>query len=75
MFDNYTTNPDERISIYVSPFNATLDQLKGLPPTLIEVAENDILRDEGEAMGRRLDEAGVEVTTIRFNGVTHDWDY
>ncbi|MCC8094866.1 MAG: alpha/beta hydrolase [Tannerellaceae bacterium] len=73
MFDNYTTNPDERISIYVSPFNATLDQLKGLPPTLIEVAENDILRDEGEAMGRRLDEAGVEVTTIRFNGVTHDW--
>ena len=37
--------------------------------TLIVVAENDILRDEGEAMGRRLDEAGVEVTTVRFNGV------
>ncbi|MCD7975683.1 MAG: alpha/beta hydrolase [Tannerellaceae bacterium] len=73
MFDNYTTNPDERISIYVSPLNATVDQLKGLPPTLIEVAENDILRDEGEAMGRKLDEAGVDVTTIRFNGVTHDW--
>lgn len=73
MFDNYTTNPDERISIYVSPLNATLDQLKGLPPTLIEVAENDILRDQGEAMGRKLDEAGVDVTTIRFNGVTHDW--
>ena len=32
-----------------------------------------ILRDEGEAMGRRLDEAGVEVTTVRFNGVVHDW--
>ena len=44
-----------------------------LPPTLIAVAENDILRDEGEAMGRRLDEAGVEVTTVRFNGVVHDW--
>lgn len=41
--------------------------------TLIVVAENDILRDEGEAMGRRLDEAGVEVTTVRFNGVVHDW--
>ena len=40
---------------------------------LIAVAENDILRDEGEAMGRRLDEAGVEVTTVRFNGVVHDW--
>ena len=32
-----------------------------------------ILRDEGEAMGRRLDEAGVEVTSVRFNGVVHDW--
>ena len=32
-----------------------------------------ILRDEGEKMGRRLDEAGVEVTTVRFNGVIHDW--
>lgn len=42
-------------------------------PTLIAVAENDILRDEGEAMGRRLDEAGVETTTVRFNGVIHDW--
>lgn len=42
-------------------------------PTLIAVAENDILRDEGEKMGRRLDEAGVEVTTVRFNGVIHDW--
>ena len=24
-------------------------------------------------MGRRLDEAGVETTTVRFNGVIHDW--
>ena len=32
-----------------------------------------ILRDEGEKMGRWLDEAGVEVTTVRFNGVVHDW--
>ena len=37
------------------------------------MAENDILRDQGEAMGRRLDEAGVETTTVRFNGVIHDW--
>ena len=37
------------------------------------VAENDILRDEGEAYGRKLDAAGVEVTTLRFNGVIHDF--
>ena len=49
------------------------ERLRGLPPTLIAVAENDILRDEGEKMGRLLDAAGVEVTTVRFNGVIHDW--
>ncbi len=73
MFDNYSTDEVARKEIYFSPVNATSAQLRGLPPTLIEVAENDILRDEGELMGRKLDEAGVEVTTIRFNGVTHDW--
>ena len=73
MFDQYTTDPEARKEIYLSPLQATVDQLRGLPPTLIEVAENDILRDQGEALGRKLDEAGVDVTVIRFNGVTHDW--
>lgn len=62
-----------REEILLSPVNASREELFGLPPTLIAVAENDILRDEGEAMGRRLDEAGVETTTVRFNGVIHDW--
>lgn len=73
MFDQYTTNPADRDQIYLSPLRASLDQLKGLPPTLIQVAENDILRDQGEAYGRKLDEAGVTVTTIRYNGVIHDF--
>jgi acetyl esterase/lipase len=37
------------------------------------VAENDILRDEAEAYGRQLEEAGVKVTTVRYNGMVHDW--
>ena len=73
MFDRYTTDARAREEILLSPVNASREELFGLPPTLIAVAENDILRDEGEAMGRRLDEAGVEVTTVRFNGVVHDW--
>jgi len=73
MFDQYSSNPNDQNNIHYSPLRATTDQLSGLPPTLIEVAENDILRDEGEAIGRKLDLAGVNVTTIRFNGVTHDW--
>jgi acetyl esterase/lipase len=44
-----------------------------LPPTLIVVAENDMMRDEGEAYGRRLDEAVVPLTTVRYSGVIHDF--
>lgn len=73
MFDQYTTDQQKRREIYVSPLQASVEELKNLPPTLIEVAENDILRDEAEALGRKLDEAGVEVTTIRYNGVIHDF--
>jgi len=73
MYDMYIPSPAERKMIYASPLHATIEQLKGLPPALIQVAENDILRDEGEAYGRKLDEAGVEVTTVRYNGVIHDF--
>ncbi len=73
MFDQYTTDNKQRKELYHSPLQASVDELKGLPPTLIITAENDILRDEGEAFGRKLDEAGVQVTTIRYNGVIHDF--
>ena len=73
MYDLYTTDPEQRKEIYASPLQATAEQLKGLPPALIQVAENDILRDEGEAYGRKLDEAGVRVTTVRYDGMIHDF--
>lgn len=72
MWDQYIP-VEKRGEIYASPLQATAEQLKGLPPTLIQVAENDILRDEGEAFGRKLNEAGVTVTTIRYNGMIHDF--
>jgi acetyl esterase/lipase len=58
MWDNYTTDPKERKEVYASPLQATSNQLKGLPPALVQTAQNDILRDEGEAYARKLDEAG-----------------
>ncbi|MEL1244954.1 alpha/beta hydrolase [Flavobacterium sp. DGU11] len=73
MYDQYTTDLNQREEIYASPLNAPLDILKHFPPTFIPVAEADVLREEGEAFGRKLDEAGVEVTTIRYNGMIHDW--
>lgn len=73
MFDQYTTNPQERKSKYISLVNSTEADLKDLPPTLIQTAENDILRDEGEEYGRKLDAAGVNVTIVRYQGMIHDW--
>ena len=73
MWDQYTTDAKERASIYASPLQASIDDLKGVAPAVIVVAENDILRDEAEAYGRKLDQAGVEVSTVRFNGTIHDF--
>ena len=72
-WDNYTKNADDRAQIYASPLRATLEQLKGLPPALVQVAENDVLRDEGDAYARKLDEAGVPVTLVRYQGMIHDY--
>lgn len=72
-WDNYTTDQNARHEIYASPLRATTEQLKGLPAALVQTAENDVLRDEGEAYARKLDEAGVAVTATRYNGMIHDW--
>ncbi|SDH85731.1 Acetyl esterase/lipase [Pseudomonas benzenivorans] len=72
-WDNYTSDPKQRAEIYASPLQASLEQLKGLPPALVQTAEFDVLRDEGEAYARKLDAAGVEVTAVRYNGMIHDF--
>jgi len=72
-YDLYTTAPKERQAISASPLPATVEQVQGLPPALIQGAESDLLRDEGEAYGRKLDAAGVTVTTGRDDGMIHDF--
>ena len=73
MYDMYIADPGKRKDIHASPLQASIEQLRGLPRTLIQVAENDVLRDEGEAFGRKLEEAGVRAATVRYNGVIHDF--
>ncbi|WET49764.1 alpha/beta hydrolase [Chryseobacterium indologenes] len=72
-WDNYLPDTEKRKEIYASPLQASLEELKGLPPALIQTAENDVLRDEGEAYARKLNEAGVEVTLTRYSGLIHDY--
>jgi len=72
-WDNYLPDANKRKEIYASPLQASLDQLKDLPPALVQTAENDVLRDEGEAYARKLNEAGVPVTLTRYSGLIHDY--
>ena len=66
-WDAYAPKKEDRKKTMASPLSATLEQLNGLPPALMIVDENDILRDEGEQYARKLIQAGVEVTPLRVS--------
>lgn len=72
-WDQYTTDESERSEITASPLRATSEDLADLPPALILTGEADVLRDEGEAYARKLRDAGVAVTQVRFQGMIHDF--
>jgi acetyl esterase len=72
-WDSYLSNSQQRGDITVSPLRATSDDLQGLPPALVLAVENDVLRDEGEAYASKLREAGVLTTSVRYNGIIHDF--
>jgi len=69
----YLPDAAQRKQITATPLNASIDQLTGLPDALVIVAENDVLRDEGECYARNLARAGVRVTATRYNGTIHDF--
>jgi acetyl esterase len=72
-WSSYLPNDESRSDIFVSPLQATLSDLEGLPPALVIVDENDVLRDQGEAYANKLRDAGVPTTSVRFNGTIHDF--
>jgi acetyl esterase len=54
------------------PLRASTEELRGLPDALI-IVDDDILRSEGEAYAAKLIEAGVRVTSVRYNATIHDF--
>jgi acetyl esterase/lipase len=72
-WDIYLPDATSRMQVTACPLKATVDQLRGLPDALIITAENDVLRDEGEAYARKLAAAGVRVTATRYIGTIHDF--
>ncbi len=71
-WDSYLPDEAARKQITASPLQASLEQLKDLPPALITCNENDVLRDEAEAYAHKLAAAGVPVTSVRMLGTIHD---
>ncbi|MET9338922.1 alpha/beta hydrolase [Nonomuraea sp. NPDC003804] len=63
----------QRKEITASPLRASLEELEGLPPALVIVDQNDVLRDEGEAYAAKLTQAGVPTACVRYNGIIHDF--
>lgn len=70
-FDQELANPadakDPKIALLQS------ESFKGLPPATIITAEIDPLKSEGEALARRFEQDGVQVTYKNFEGVTHEF--
>src|SRR3954447_12058309 len=72
-WDQYTIDAAQRAEITASPLRASLEELAGLPPALVITGEADVLRDEGEAYANKLRAAGVPVTSVRYQGIIHDF--
>jgi acetyl esterase len=68
---HYVPEASRRREAYCAPIHAA--ELAGLPPALVQTAELDPLRDEGEAYARRLQEAGVATTLTRYDGLIHGY--
>lgn len=72
LFEVLGIEPDwEKIRYYL--YREGTEQLKNLPEAMILNREADVLRDEGEAFARKLRDAGVPVTAMRFQGMIHDF--
>lgn len=72
-WDAYLPDVALRNDPRAAPLNATLAQLSHLPDALVIVAQGDVLCDEGEAYAQKLSDAGVRVTSVRYNATIHDF--
>ncbi|HEU5213232.1 MAG TPA: alpha/beta hydrolase [Gaiellaceae bacterium] len=72
-WSSYLPEQDVRLESTVSPLRATPEELAELPPALVIVDENDVLRDQGEAYAGRLRDVGVPTACVRFDGTMHDF--
>lgn len=67
----YYYAPDDLENPLAWPYHASVEELKGLPPFILDMNELDPVRDEGLAFGQKLAAAGVQVESKVTAGITH----
>jgi acetyl esterase len=70
-YDHYARTPADFDDWRMSPLRAP--DVANVAPATILTAEYDPLRDQGEAYGQRLQEAGVPAQIFRADGVFHGY--
>ncbi len=68
---HYLESMEQSLHPRVSPL--LMNDLSRLPPTLIVIAEFDVLRDQEYAYAERLQEGGVSVSCTQYDGMIHDF--
>ena len=68
-WEQYLSSPDVAENPLATPSKAA--SLADLPPALILTTEYEVARDEAEAYGQQLADAGVETEVTRFDGLVH----
>jgi acetyl esterase len=71
LWGQYLNDTDEAKDFRAAPLRA--ESLAGLPRAFVVTAEYDVLRDEGQAYARRMQEEGVEVTHVFAQGMNHSF--
>ncbi|MBE9605227.1 alpha/beta hydrolase fold domain-containing protein [Acetobacteraceae bacterium H6797] len=70
-WEAYCPRPADRLNPIASPLRASTEALSRLPPTLLHIAQLDVLASENHAMAARFEAAGVALTKELFPGTTH----
>lgn len=70
-WSQYLRSESDGSNPYASPLRA--ENLRGMPPATVIIAEIDPLRSEGQAYAQRLRQAGIPMRATNYNGVTHEF--